>query len=106
MTEIWVSIGGSNGLLPVGTKTLTSTNVDPSSKVFFGIHLRAMPHEVLTILICNMCLEITLLKLISHLPGANDFLTLYGLVYGQGNLCLERWKWTYFMEYTIYEISQ
>ena len=45
--------------------------VDLSSKVFCGIHLRAISQEALMNLICNICSEITILKLV-HLPGANE----------------------------------
>ena len=45
-----------------------------------GSHLRAISQEVLMNLICNMCSEITLLKLPPRLPGANELnlhLTFY-----------------------------
>ena len=48
---------------------ITWTNVDISSEVFRGIHIIAISQEVLMNLICNMCSEITLLKL---LPGTNE----------------------------------
>ena len=41
-----------------------------SSKVFCGIHLRAISVDVLVNLVCNMCLEITFLKLLPHLSEA------------------------------------
>ena len=69
MTEIWVNIGCGNGLLTRGTKPLP---VDWSSQGFCGIHPTSISPEVLMDLICNMSLEITLLKLPSHLPGANE----------------------------------
>ena len=41
---------------------ITQTDVDLSSKMFCGIHLRATSQEVLMTSICNMNLEITLLN--------------------------------------------
>ena len=43
-------------------------------KVLCGIygHLRAISQELLMNLIDNMCLEIILMKLLPHLPGANE----------------------------------
>ena len=55
-----------------GSTLNTGINVDLPSKVFGGIHLRAILQKVTMTLICNMCLEITLLKLLLHLPGANE----------------------------------
>ena len=55
-------------------QAITWTNVS-SSKVIYGIHLRAISQEVLMNLICNitiMCCEIPLLKFQLHLPGANE----------------------------------
>ena len=49
----------------------TPTSGDLSSKVFFGIHLRAMYQEFLMNLIRYICSEIILLKLLPHLPDAN-----------------------------------
>ena len=49
-------------------QAITWTNVDLSSKLFSGIHLRAISPEVLMYLICNMCSDITLLKL--HVPSS------------------------------------
>ena len=51
-------------------ETITRTNVDLSSQVFCGIYLRAISQVVLINL--NMCSDITFLKLLPHLPGAND----------------------------------
>ena len=50
MTQIWVSIGYVNGLLPDDTT----------------------PSPVLMNLIYNICSEITLLQLPPHFPGANE----------------------------------
>ena len=79
------TIGAGNGLLPDGTKPLPES-VLMSSKVLVGIQLRAISHKVLMNQIHNMCLEITVLKLL-HLPGANE-LTQCGLVtpYGDTDL--------------------
>ena len=51
---------------------ITWTNVDLSSKVIRDNHLRAISQEVLMNLIHDMCSEITLSKLLLHLPGANE----------------------------------
>ena len=47
-------------------QAITWIDVDLSSKVFCGIHLRAISQEVLMNMIRNMCSEITLLKLFLH----------------------------------------
>ena len=51
-----------------------------SSKVFCGIHLRAISLEVHWNLIHIMCLKITLLKLILHLPWASELTKLWRYV--------------------------
>ena len=74
---MWVNIGLGNCLLTNGTKSLTEPIVDFSSKVFChfcGIHLRAISQEVLINLIDNKCLDIVLIKLLSHAPGANELM--------------------------------
>ena len=38
---------------------------------FCGIAINAISQEVFMNLICIMCLEIILVKLLAHLPGAN-----------------------------------
>ena len=50
-------------------QTITWTNVDLSPKVFCGIHLRAFSLEELKIIIYEMSLKNTLVKLQSHLTG-------------------------------------
>ena len=57
---IWVDIGTGNGLLHDSTELLPELVLINSSKVFCGIHLRAVSQEVLMNLIHNMCSEITL----------------------------------------------
>ena len=52
---IWINIGLGNA--------------DWSFKEFCGIHLKAITLEMLMNQIHNMCLEITLLNLLPHLPG-------------------------------------
>ena len=47
--QIWVNIGSGNGLLP---SAITWTNVDLSSKVFFGITLREISQEALMNFLC------------------------------------------------------
>ena len=53
-------------------QAITWTNVDLSSKVFCGIHLRGISQEVLMNLIHNMWSEITPLELVPHLPAVNE----------------------------------
>ena len=52
----------------------TGTSVDLLSKVLFVIQVRAISQEVLKNIICNMYPDITLLKLLPHLPGANELI--------------------------------
>ena len=54
-------------------QAITWTNLDLSSKVFSGFHLRAISQEELD-LIGNMCSEITLFGILPHLPGANELM--------------------------------
>ena len=61
----WYWLG--TGLVP---KAIIWANVALSAKVFCGIHLSMLSkkcHEL-----CNICLEIALLKLLPHLPGLNE----------------------------------
>ena len=44
-------------------QAITWTNVDLSSEVFCGIHLKAISHEVLIKLICKVHSGIVLIKL-------------------------------------------
>ena len=50
------------------------TSVASSLGMFCGIYLRAILQEVLKNLISNICLEVTLLELLPHLPGANELM--------------------------------
>ena len=61
-----VNIGSGNGLLPGG---ITWTNVDLSSNMFCGIHLRAISQETLKISIIDMSLKIATLRLQANLPA-------------------------------------
>ena len=70
--EIWVSFCSGSGLLPNRIKPLPEPTVDLSSKVFCGIHLRAISQEILKISIHKMSLTITLLELQPHFLGANE----------------------------------
>ena len=53
-------------------QVITSTNVDLSSVKSFGIHLRAISHEMLKISSLDVSLKITNLRLHPHLPGTNE----------------------------------
>ena len=63
-------------------QTITWTNIDFSSVKFCGIHLRLISQEVLKNLIQTMSSEITILKLLIYLPGANHFI---------GYRCVIKW---------------
>ena len=62
---IWVTIGSVNGCL------VLSGNVDLSSVGSCGIYLSTLS-QVLMKLILNMFSKITVLKILTHLPGANE----------------------------------
>ena len=47
------------------------------SKMFCDIHLRAISKEVLLNLICKHVLQVTPLKSLPHLPGANEWKCIY-----------------------------
>ena len=64
----------SNNVLLPEHQTITWTNIDLSQKEFCGIHLKAISQKVLTNLIHNMCLEITLLKSLPYPPGGNGLI--------------------------------
>ena len=71
--DIWQHRYGSTlAQVMAWCQTITWTNVDLSSKVFCGIHLRPISQEVQMNLIQNMCSEITPLILLPHLPGATE----------------------------------
>ena len=70
---IWINTGSGNDLLPHSTKPLP----EPMLRSF-GICLRVISKRVPQPLFCIMRLKIILLKLLPHLPGAND-LTHWGL---------------------------
>ena len=55
---------------------MTWTNVELSTDLFCGIHMGAINQEVLKNFSCNWCSEITLIKLLPHLPGDNDLIKL------------------------------
>ena len=57
-------------------QAISWTNVGLLLKVFGGIHLRAISQEVLMNFICNVCYEITLMKLLPHLPLASELTVL------------------------------
>ena len=56
--------------------TAPSHYVDLSSKVFCGIHFRAVSQEVLRNLIRNTYSKVTLLELLPHLTGPNELIFL------------------------------
>ena len=53
-------------------QAISLTNIDLSSKVFCGIHLRTISQDVPMNLIRYMSSKITVIKLLVHLPGANE----------------------------------
>ena len=71
-TEIWVSIGSSNGLLPDGTKPLPDPMLTDQTVKSSDIHIRAIfisqeMHQPST---TKLCLKITCLKFHSNFQGA------------------------------------
>ena len=66
-TQIWINIGSGNGLV-ASDQAITWNNVDLSAKGFCGVHLRLILYHVLMNLICTMCSEITIFKIISTSP--------------------------------------
>ena len=74
-TQIWVIIGSGNALLPdqmAPSHRLNRCWLSLPWKLCGGIHMRAVSREVLMDLINNKYWEITLLKLLLYLPGANE----------------------------------
>ena len=73
-----VNTGSGSDLLEDGTKSSEST-LTLSSNIFCGVHLKAILHEVLMKLLHDLYSKIILLKLLPHLPEANE-LTHWGWV--------------------------
>ena len=69
---IMVNIGSGKDMLPDGTKPLLEPMLSSS-----GNHLRVITRWVAKLLLHTMCLKITLLKLLPHLPRTNE---LYSVV--------------------------
>ena len=70
VSQIWVNIGSGNGLVPDGAKPLPEpmlTSHRRCSVAFSWEHLSKNCSWI-----CNMCLKITLLKLLRHPPRANE----------------------------------
>ena len=63
---IWVNIGSGNGLLPNGTKPLPGPMLISHHRKSVEF---AQEHELI---FCIMRLKIIFLKLLPHLPGANE----------------------------------
>ena len=59
-------------------------------KLDIGIHLRTISHWIL---FCIMSWRITLLKLLPHLPGANEFIVISSAFSGPG-YCKHSTKWS------------
>ena len=78
MTLILVNIGSGNGLLPDGTKPIPKPMLTYHQRGY-GIHLWVFSKEILKISLIKLILNITFLKLLPHLPGANK-LTHWGRV--------------------------
>ena len=53
-------------------QAITQTNVEYSIVRFCGCHPRAISQQVSKLLFCIMSLKIKLLRLLPHLPGANE----------------------------------
>ena len=65
-TQIWFNICSGNDLMPDNTMPFPCSEVDLPSKVFCGIHLRAISQEGIIKFICNLWSEITLLRFLFH----------------------------------------
>ena len=70
--SILVDIGSGNDFLPDATKPLPEPILTYHQMFFFGINLEAILQEELVKLIHNMCSEIKPLKLLPHIPRANE----------------------------------
>ena len=81
---------------------ITWTNADLSSRVFSGIHLRTILQTKLMNLICNMCFELTLLRLLPLLPDTNE-LNLHSAYATTG---LIKFKFCDFMEPALHSSNQ
>ena len=68
---LWInSLSHSDVTVTWRHQAITWTNVDLLSKLFCGLHLRAVSQDLLMNLIRHMFLETALLKLLPHLPAA------------------------------------
>ena len=67
------TFGSGNGLLPDGTKPLPQLMLT-SSVGFCGINPRPISQEVFKMTVHKMSLKNTLVKLLPHLPGANELI--------------------------------
>ena len=67
--EIWVNFGSANGI-PKQHQAIIWTNVGSTLKVFCGINLGALSHEVLINLTHEGFSENTHLELLPHLRGS------------------------------------
>ena len=67
---VWVYIRSGNGLVPGGTKAITWSNIDSSSVGFSGINITESAQDIIR----KMSSKTTLVKLLSHLPWANELM--------------------------------
>ena len=65
------------------------SNVNLPSKVFCGVHLSAVSHEVQMNVIHNKHLEIILLKLLPYIPGTNELSSQIPPPSYTGELCVK-----------------
>ena len=77
MTLIWVNIGSGNGLLPDGTKPFPDSVLTYHERYSLALSFDQIHKKVL---ICEMGLKNTLVKLFLPLSGANELLTHLPLV--------------------------
>ena len=70
--QIWDNIGSGNGLLPDGTKPLPAPMLILISEVLWHLPESYFTASVQTTIPYDDFRKITRLKLISHLPGANE----------------------------------
>ena len=77
--HIWVSIGSGNGLAR-WHQAITWTNVDLSSVMFCGIHMKAIPQWVLKLFFCTLSLKIIFFDITATSSRVNELKDIYNLM--------------------------
>ena len=80
VTQIWVDIGSGNGLVPDGTKPLPKPVLIYNQWGSMTFPFQLLSH-VFKISFCNLTrLKTTLVKLLLHLPGANELRNVWAII--------------------------